>query len=616
MLPLGCFPNLTSRPTLAALLFENLMLDAYPSGTRLAVESAKSRHVRLGVSLSRISLCLFVVYLLVTVGCATVGPDFTGVQPPPVGGAYTSAEQEESDSSQLGQWWTLFRDPTLELVLQHAQHGNFTVQEALHRIEASRARVCFADANFKPNGNANLTSEFRKRSGNSQPFVAQNADPFGLISVGFDSAWEIDLFGKLARTREAAYADLVAAEYAHDEIRISLLAEVAATYINIRLNQELLHLTQQSIDLQSETIELVTTRAEAGVSTKLDAAQAKAFRHRTEANLNQQTQRLDLQYNKLAVLLGGVSQDELRAQISSGPIPFPMMSGIGVPADLLRFRPDVRRAESEVAAASARIGVAKADLYPQLSLLGTISLDAKNISDLFTSESLAFGLGPSFRWNIFHFGRICCNIDQQRAMMDEKIAAYRNSVVRAVREVEDGLVQYNGELGRAQNLQQAIQHDRDAVGLALQRYKVGRANFQRVLDSQQQLLQDLLNSSTARANASTQLVRTFKAVGGGCQPVMLTADGSSAPPNFETPPGQMMMVPSLGELFEDAENRSHEAAEENLPEGEAGEDEPSEDESNEADSGQVQSTGFRSLADLKYDIRWRPQSETWRLPLD
>ena len=476
----------------------------------------------------RLRLVLLLGCLLLTSGCK-VGSEFHGVEPPRITPEYFGGRGlQVGDNSYLAHWWRVFNDPTLDLLLHRAGVENYSLQEAFQRFQAARARVCIADANFGPTGGPTLEYEYRKRSASAQPFAGQNTDSFNFISVGFDSAWEIDLFGKLARSREAAYADLDSAGHSHDEIRISLLAEVASTYVQIRLNQIRLEQARRILRIQNETLTLVEGRAESGVSSTLDSAQANSFRHRTEASVRLIQQQIDLEFNRLAVLLGGVSQDELRGLVASGPIPFPLIAGAGIPANLLRLRPDVKRAEADVAAASARIGVAQADLYPQLNLLGTISLDAQSISDLFMSESIAHSVGPSFSWRILDFRRIHCNVDQQRAIMQERIAAYRSAVVNAVREVEDGLAQYHGEINRSESLLQAIKYDEDAVTLAVERYEVGKANFQRVLDSQQQLLQDMSDQSTAMANASIQMIRTFKAAGGGWDVV-------APPENFFSP---------------------------------------------------------------------------------
>jgi len=415
----------------------------------------------------------------------------------------------------LSQWWNSFGDQTLDELLNRAQAQNLTLREASERVVEARANFRLQGGQLKPNVNSVNEYAFEKRSPNSRPFVGTAGDPFNLLTLGFETSWEIDLFGRIARTIEAADAEVHFQEADAESIRQTLFADIVASYLQIRLLQTQLALLEQNLMVQQHTEQLVSSRTEAGVSTELDKSQTASFGFRTETLFASLKQQLQLEFNNLSLLMGQSPDFVLKDFVGIKPLPpAPSIPDVGFPADLLRRRPDLARQEMAVRAASAQIGVAEADLYPSLTLLGDVAVSSTTLSSLFETDGLEFSVGPSFSWNIIHFGRIFDNIEIRESQFRQAIAAYQQTALVAVREVEDAIVNHQGFLEQHQVLLRAIEADEDAVYLSLQRYKAGKANFQRVIDAQQQLQNDQQLSYQLQTDAMTQLVRLYKAAGG------------------------------------------------------------------------------------------------------
>ncbi|MFK7768251.1 MAG: efflux transporter outer membrane subunit [Mariniblastus sp.] len=452
--------------------------------------------------------------LVLSTGCV-VGPDMGAPQPAILANEYFSNLHNDNPRQPIEQWWQSFSDEKMNVLLARAEQQNPSIKQAYHRIAAARANVCLQGGSLLPNGDLLADYAFTKQSQNARPFVGQNGDPFDLFSLGLASTWEIDLFGRIERTIQAAEADLSFQKFDFQFVRQTLFSNIASSYLRIRLIQSQIDLANESLEIQSGTIQLVAQREEAGLSTKLDKSQTESFQFRSRALKAILEQNLELEFNQLAVLLGQQSDQELRNFIGRSPMPeIPAVPEVGIPAELLRRRPDVRREEMAVARAGAEIGIAEADLYPQLALLGTISVSARNVSGLFETDGLGFSVGPSFRWNILHFDRINNNIDIQNAEFQQAIAQYQTTVLAAAREVEDSLIRHQGALNQWSELTSAIAADETAVELSLERYRAGKANFQRVLDAQQQLLQDRQLGAQARIEAVDQIVRLYRSAGG------------------------------------------------------------------------------------------------------
>ena len=456
---------------------------------------------------------ILVVFSVLASGCL-VGPDFSPPKSPGLISSFSN-NPETIDTSPLENWLVTWADPKLVNLITLANAGNLDIRRAYFRIREAGSVARVVRGGLAPTGDLISEYSFRQQSENAEPFAADNSDAFDLFSKGFNSAWQIDLFGQIRRSIEAAEADVSFNEFEADFIRRTLLTEVAGSYVQIRLFQDQIRLVRQSLQVQEMTGKLVSGREKAGVSTELDKAQTDGFIERTRTLLASLEQQLDVQTNRLAVLTGQVPSVQFRENLDDqATIDFPTVPDIGFPANLLRNRPDVRREEMAFARTLAEIGVAEADLYPQLTLIGNVSVSAQNLSDLFTSDALAFVTGPSLRWNIIQFGRIRNNIEAARARTEQAQLAYQQTVLGAVREVEDGIINYNGLRRQTTILSRAVAADQKAVELSLQRYKAGRANFQRVLDSQRQLQQDSQQRSLAFHQAIVQLVTLYTSLGG------------------------------------------------------------------------------------------------------
>lgn len=460
-------------------------------------------------------------------GCV-VGPNFQQPPTPFLNSNFTVQSSPDLETDRLASWWNTFSDPMLTELLSEAEAENLNLETAYHRILEARAQLALATGSLRPNGDFIAAYSYRQRSLNADPFVGPNGSPFNLYDVGVLSSWELDFFGRIKRTIESASAEACFSESDHDHVRLTLLSDVATSYFRIRWLQQQMEVTRESLAVQSETLKLVEKRAGAGLSNDLDVAQANAFKHRTLATLPSLERQMQVEFNRLNVLLGqtpGTTNIEL---VGNGALPaMPDLINVGIPANLLRNRPDIQRQEHAVAAASANVGIATTDLYPRFSLFGEVSVRAKTVSSMFETAGLAFNVGPSFSWNLFNFARVNANIEANKERFHQSVAVYQQTVLDAIREVEDAMISQVGFSAEAEAMTQAIEHDKTAVELSLQRYLIGKTNFQRVMDSQQQLLQDQQRKLNAHAQSLIQLVGIYKSVGGGWDPVTPTVFASS-----------------------------------------------------------------------------------------
>ncbi|TWT52841.1 Toluene efflux pump outer membrane protein TtgI precursor [Rubripirellula amarantea] len=497
-------------------------------------------HERTSMAIGFASLSL-AVFMLLHSGCATVGPDYGGVEPPPLNAGFLgdnaegSVTQISSESTSglddalnlaLAQQehpadWSFLNDEYLPMLIARSVRDNPSVDELTWRIQEAKSVVRIVSGQADPFADAFTTYERRKRSSNAQPFVASNGSPFHFFSLGVDSRWEIDIVGRIARETEAAKADYQATEEDLVNLRRVLAADIARAYINLRLNQELLRQNQLNLKVQRDSIEEVEDRIEAGQVTRLDLVQLQSRIGLTESDQPIYEQGIQQSYNLIALLMGTTPSEceayllRPTSQLSPPPI------SPEVPAELLRRRPDVRRSEREIAAACARIGVAKAEYYPRLSLLGTVSVDSRKVSNLLDYDSLVFAFGPGVTWNILSLGRIEAQVDIQKAQLKQAIARYRQSVLVAVSEVENALAAQGQQRRRIEILTQTVNDSGEAVELARQQYGADKASLERVVSNQRRLLRSSIELARARADSATAAVDLFQALGGG--DVRLTA---------------------------------------------------------------------------------------------
>ena len=465
-------------------------------------------------------LIYLAIYCALSTGCRTVGPNYSGTNAPPLQPSYVNEAASADDASDAGNApiqaasWEHFRDHRLDALVQTALRDNPSLKELAWRITESRALLCIVSGQRDPFADAFTTYERRKRSSNSQPFVAQNGDAFNFFSVGVDSRWEIDLFGRIRRETEAATADYQATIEDRNDLQRVLIADVIRAYVDVRLYQELLSQNETNVSIQRDALDKVQTRIQAGRVGRLDLVQLQSRVGLTESDSPFYAEQLRLSLHRLALLVGQTPNSDLEKAVGIGSQLQSLDIVTGVPMDLLRNRPDVRRAEREVAAACARIGVAEAELYPKLALAGTVSLDSRKVSNLLDSDSLLFGFGPSFSWNILSLGRIERSIEIQKSQLQQAIQRYQQSVLLAVSEVEDGLASQQKNAIRLKILQKAVFDSGEAVHLASQQYEADRVTLERVVSNQRRLLRASIELTRTRAELARASVSLIQAVGG------------------------------------------------------------------------------------------------------
>lgn len=485
-------------------------------------------------------------------GCK-VGPNYCRPATP-VADNWIEANDKrvQTDHNDLHNWWSVFHDPTLDALIQNASQQNLTVRQAGFRVLQARAARGIAVGNMFPQQQDAFGSYTRNAisaaTANSQPGGQRFFDQW---DTGFNLSWELDFWGRYRRAVEAADADLNASIENYDEVLITFLADVASTYIEIRTIQERIVLTQQNVKLQQETLNVVDARFRGGQVSEFDYDQAASTLAQTQALIPQFQLQLRQAMDRLCVLLAMPPRD-LETMIGQAPIPTaPPAVAIGIPADLLRQRPDVRSAERQVAAQSARVGVAESDLYPHIAINGTIGYSAEQFSDLFTSQAFMGQVGPSFQWNILNYGRLLNNIRLQDAHLAELIVAYQQSVLQANSEVEDGVARFLQSQERAKDLAVSVDAANKAYIIGASQYRGGTIDFTRLVLVEQNLVQQQDQYAQAQGEIAQGLVDTYRALGGGWDirlerlPVVESIPLPSANPNApQQPPMESMPVPS------------------------------------------------------------------------
>ena len=455
------------------------------------------------------------VAMLVFAGCAAVGPDYV---PPETsmpeawhahlpGGFVT----EEGDNEALASWWSTLQDPVLRNLIERAVAGNLGVKEARARICEARARRGISEADRFPTIDASGSARLRR----SREETGSGSES-KLYAVGFDAAWELDVFGGKRRAVEAAEADLQASEEGLRDILVSLLAEVALNYVEVRSFQTRLSLAQASLNAQQETYNITQWRFQAGLTTQLDVEQATYNLAQTQSKIPGFQTGLEQAKNRLAVLLGqhpGFLEDVL-AEPQAIPV-VPLEIAFGVPAEVLRRRPDVRQAERQLAAQSAQVGVATAELYPKFTLLGSIGLETLSPDNLFSAGSRTHSIGPSITWPLFDAGAIRNNMAVQSALQEQALIQYEIAVLTAFEEVENALVAYAKEQSHRKSLSRATRAAQQAVDLAQNQYVSGLIDFNTLLDAQRSLLSFQDQLAVSEGEAISNLITLYKALGGG-----------------------------------------------------------------------------------------------------
>ena len=421
------------------------------------------------------------------------------------------------------QWWSVFQDPTLDSLVEMAYRQNLTLREAGFRISRARAQRGLAVGGLFPQVQQ-LSGDYSREQISILQQPALEPVP-GVFERSFDSwsvagnlSWEIDTWGRFRRAVESADANLSGSVHQYDAILVSLIAEVVTAYVDIRTFEQRLQYARENARNQEGSYELAKVRSDEGKTGDISVYLSKSNLDGTKATIPALQAALRQANNRLCTLLGMPTMDlgELIGEGSGIPIA-PAEVAVGIPADLLRRRPDVRAAEREVAAQSAQIGVAISDLYPSIAITGQIYTSAEEFSNLFNSLSNGGSVGPSFQWNVLNYGRIGNNISIQQARFRELVANYQNTVLTANQEVEDALVAFLRTQKQAEQLSASVEATRRALELELINFKEGETDFTGVFVLQADLAVKQDQLAATQGNVVTSLIRLYKALGGGWQ---------------------------------------------------------------------------------------------------
>jgi len=456
-----------------------------------------------------------VALLLALAGCK-VGPNYQtpATATPDHWPAATQAASQPSVTTpqplQNAQWWSTFNDAQLTALVQSAIAGNLDLRIAAARVLQARSSRGVAAAGLFPtlDTSANAT---RSRVPVPGGGVTGNA-----FLAGFDAAWEMDVFGGVRRNIEAADADTIGKIESLRDVQVTLAAEVATNYITLRALQEELRIAEENLADDRSNLELTQKRFAGGLVGKLDVSNAQAQVATTESQIPAIRSSIQQTIYALGVLLGQQPEALTEKLAAAGPIPTaPAVVPIGLPSDLLRRRPDIRAAEAQIHGATARIGVATADLFPKLSLTGDLSFSSATLTSFANWNNRAWSVGPAATWNIFDAGRIANNIDLQKELRDESVLTYQKTVLTAFQEVDAALAAYGNEQVRRESLANAVEANKQALDFAQQLYKEGHTDFLNVLSAQRSLLSSRESLAQSQRDIANDLVALYKALGGG-----------------------------------------------------------------------------------------------------
>ena len=448
-------------------------------------------------------------------GCA-VGPDYHRPQAPVDAGFVNAAEPGLAAGDPDERYWTTFGDPKLTQLVEDSVTHNTDLQAATANLQAARAARRLAGYDQFPTVTAAVSYAKVLEPQQELPGFTFNQREFDSAQAGFDGLWELDLFGRVRRNVEAARAEVGASEATLRDARVSVIAEVARDYFVLRGLQDQLSLTRRNADVQASTLKLTRVRLEAGRGNELDTSRAEAEYQTTLSTIPSLEAMIATTIYRISVLTGR-QPAALTAELSAAaPMPaLPAFSSIGTPERLLRRRPDVRVAERELAASTARVGVAMGDLFPKVTLVGEVGYQAASFGQFGQSQSRFFQAGPSISWAAFDMGRVLARIGESRAQTDAALAHYQSAVLNALEDAEGSMITYGRSQVRRQSLQLAAAASDKAADLAEKRFEGGLIDFLEVLDAQRTALSAELTLSQSRTDAATALIGVYKALGAG-----------------------------------------------------------------------------------------------------
>ncbi|QDU88007.1 Outer membrane protein OprM precursor [Pirellulimonas nuda] len=493
------------------------------SGSGIPLRHARARG-RWGGAVCGVAAAL----LLATSGCTSlpqwlsnglkVGPNYCKPAAP-IESQWIDFERDPRVSeapADLSAWWTIFNDPVLDGLIETAAQQNLTLREAGTRILQGQAVRGIAAGNLFPQAQQAYGGYDRVQASRT----IANSPPdkhFDVWTGGFNLSWELDFWGRYRRALESADAVLDSTIEGYDNVLVLLLSDVATTYVQIRTLQEELRLLNENVAYQQESYRIASVQFDAGQANAADTLQTRNNIEQTQALIPPLEAALRQANNALCVLLG-IPPRDLLPELGEGVIPVaPPNVALGIPAELLRRRPDIRQAERLVAAQSAQIGVAESELYPHFAINGALQWQSKNLSDLFTPASVGGSVGPSFVWNILNYGRIRNSIVQQEALFEQAAYAYQSTVLGAQREAEDAIVGFLKAQEQAESLTLAVRDIRELNQVLLTQANAGATDFDRVFVVQAQATAQMDNLATSRGSIALNLIRIYRALGGGWQ---------------------------------------------------------------------------------------------------
>jgi NodT family efflux transporter outer membrane factor (OMF) lipoprotein len=467
---------------------------------------------------------LLVPALLLFAGCM-VGPNY---QRPKVAVSpnwtETGDQRVSTGSTTYRDWWRAFNDPALDRLIARAYRDNLSLQQAGARVLQARAQLGIAVGEIYPQTQQAVGAvQYYRTSDRAATSAGFGGGSFAYwqSQFGAQASWELDFWGRIRRGIESADANLLATLADYDTTLVTLTADVANTYIALRTAEERIRIARENVEIQEQTLKIVEARFKYGTVTQLDVEQARTALLNTLATLPTLETQLRQARDALSVLLGMPPSDlsDLLAGPSAIPVSPPQVI-VGMPADLLRRRPDIRSAELQAVAQSAQIGVARADLFPAFSLIGNLvllstDLGTFRLSDMFRWGARSVQVGPSVQWNILNYGQLTNNVRAQDARFQQLLFAYQQSVLVAQQDVEDNLVAFLRAQDRADLLAKSVTSSRNAVSLAVLQYREGVTDFTTVLTAQQTLLNQQDSLASTLGNISTSLVGVYRALGGG-----------------------------------------------------------------------------------------------------
>ena len=469
--------------------------------------------------LSHTTKFVLVFFLVLALqGCNPVGPDYRQpvTQMPDVW-QQKAVKGLASGEADLETWWEVFDDPVLDGLIERASGGNLNLEQALYRVEQARADLSFSTGKLYPQIDA-VGDYQRLRLSDGGTFGVDGGNPgnINMHNLGVDSVWEIDVFGRIRRAIESSEGSLGASVEDYRDVLVSLYGEVAFNYIEFRTLELRIKLANANIDLQKKTLKLTEDLFKAGIVPQLDVQQANLNLATTESAIPPLRFGKTAAANRLAVLAGlmpGALNELLQKEYTLPKLPGRVV--VDLPVELLRQRPDIRRAERNLAAQTPLIGAATAELYPVFSLTGTFIYQSQQLRTLVNRSNRTYSFGPTFGWNLFDGDRIRSRIRFEEALTAEVFASYKNTILVAMEEVENSMTAYVEEFDRKDALKRSVDASKESVDLVETLYKTGLTDFQNVLDMQRSLFSQQDQLAESQGKLIQSLIMIYKSLGGG-----------------------------------------------------------------------------------------------------